>query len=81
MGVDHLAVVRGGEGSTSGEEEGEAVLVWGTALKAHLGVEKYAPVVLSMTRIGLNELVIEKDCWLGNKVEQLLGIQKVGDLK
>jgi hypothetical protein len=57
------------------------VLVWGTALKAHLGVEKYAPVVLSMTRIGLNELVIEKDGWLGNKVEQLLGIQKVGDLK
>lgn len=64
----------GGEGSTSGEEEGEAVLIWWASLKAHLGVEKYALVVLSMTRISLNKLAIEKDGWLGNKVEQLLGI-------
>jgi hypothetical protein len=74
MGVEHLAMATGGEGSTSGEEEGEGVLVWCAALKAHLGVEKYAPVVLSMTRISLNKLAIEKDGWLGNKVEQLLGI-------
>lgn len=56
------------------------MLVWWTALKAHLGVEGHALVVLSMTRIGLNKLVIEKHGWLGNNIEQFSGIRKVWDL-
>lgn len=74
-------MVRGGVGSACNEEEGEGVLVWWTALNAHLGVEGHALVVLPMTRIGLNKLVIEKDGWLGNKIEYLLGIRKVWDLE
>ena len=57
------------------------MLVWWTALKAHLGVEGHALVVLSMTRIGLNKLVIEKHGWLGNNIEQFSGIRKVWDLE
>lgn len=71
----------GREGSTSGKNKREGVLVRRTALKAHLGVEGHAPVVLPVTRIGLNELVIEEDSWLWNKVEQLSGIGKVWDVK
>lgn len=74
-------MARGGEGSTSGKNKREGVLIWQTALKAHLGVEGHALVALPVTRIGLNELVIEKDSWLWNKVEQLSGIGKVWDVK
>lgn len=53
------------------------MLVWWTALKAHLGVEGHALVVLSMIRIRLNKLVKEKHGWLGNNIEQFSGIRKV----
>ena len=57
------------------------MLVWWTALKAHLGVEGHALVVLSMIRIRLNKLVKEKHGWLGNNIEQFSGIRKVWDLE
>lgn len=57
------------------------MLVWWTALKAHLGIEGHALVVLSMIRIRLNKLVKEKHGWLGNNIEQFSGIRKVWDLE
>ena len=57
------------------------MLVWWTTLKAHLGVEGHALVVLSMIRIRLNKLVKEKHGWLGNNIEQFSGIRKVWDLE
>ena len=57
------------------------MLVWWTALKAHLGVEGHALVVLSMIRIRLNKLVKEKHGWLGNNIKQFSGIRKAWDLE
>lgn len=37
-------------------------------------------MVRAMARIGLNELVVKKDCWARNKVEQLVGIWDVWDI-
>lgn len=34
-----------------------------------------------MRRVCFNELVIEKNCWFGNKVEQVVGIWDVSDFK
>ena len=34
-----------------------------------------------MGRVCLDELVVKRDSWLRNKVEQLVGIRDVGDCK
>lgn len=74
-------MIRGGKGSTDGEEESEGVLVRRAAAKAHLGVERQALVVRAMGRVGLNELVVVKDGWVRNKVEQVVGVWDVWDFK
>lgn len=74
-------MIRGGKGSADGKEESEGVLVRRAAAKAHLGVEGQAPVVRAMGRVRLNELVVVKDGWVRNKVEQVVGVWDVWDFE
>lgn len=48
---------------------------------AHLGVERQRLMVRAIRRVGLNELVVDKESWFRNKVEQVVGIWDVWDFK
>lgn len=50
-------------------------------MKAHSGVEGQALVVRAIRRVGLNELVVTKDSWVRNKVEQVVGVLDVWEFK
>lgn len=50
-------------------------------METHLCIERQALVVLAIRRVGLNELVVEKDIGLGKKVEESVGIWEVWDMK
>ncbi|PON75455.1 hypothetical protein PanWU01x14_040800 [Parasponia andersonii] len=79
--MDHLAKARGRNGSAGRKQQGERAFIWNAALQGHSGIEGQALVVLAMKRVGFNELVVEKDCWLGNKVEQVVGIWDIRDFE
>lgn len=50
-------------------------------MKTHLGVKGKALALLSMAGVGLNELVVKEDGWLGSLVEEQMGILEVWDFK
>ena len=79
--MERLAETRRGIGRTSRKQQGEGVLVWADALQAHLFVEREANVEFSIRRVGFDELVVERDCWLGNKVEEGVSIWEIWDLE
>lgn len=80
LGVEHLAVKRGGEGSACRKEEGEGELVWRATIETHSSIQGETAVRLVLSRVGLNKLVVEEGRRFGSKVEQVLGVSDVGDL-
>ncbi|KAL7002314.1 hypothetical protein U1Q18_003467 [Sarracenia purpurea var. burkii] len=48
---------------------------------AHLSVERQAIALRAVRRVCVNELVVEKDSWFRNKVEQGAGVRDIWDLK
>lgn len=72
--MEHSSKARGGKGSASGEHEGERMFIWCAAMETHFGIERDALMGLAMRRVGLNELVVKKHSWFGNKIEQFVGI-------
>ncbi|KAL4379831.1 hypothetical protein GQ457_02G001340 [Hibiscus cannabinus] len=72
-----LAVGKGGKCGTGREKEDERMLVGGTVVEAHLGVESEALAGLVNRGVSLDEFIVEKHSFVWNKIEELVGISDV----
>lgn len=81
MGVDRSAETRRRKGSASAKQESERLWIRVAATEAHLRIEGQALVVLAMRRVGLNELVVEKDTGPGKEAEEGAGIWEAPDVE
>ena len=70
MGVKDFPEGRRRKRRTYRKDEVESVFIRWAAMKTHLGIQGQAFMLLSMARVGLNELVVEENSWLGCEIKE-----------